>query len=133
LDKNYTIDGQAAVNPNMFSFYDGVWNKSTIKGAMMMRPIVGKWLEPTAKVSEVTNVEKTISVYPNPASNIIQVGNTLGDVFELSLYDLTGKEILRQYSSNTMDIRAISDGLYILRISNTEKSIYNTEKIIIKK
>jgi hypothetical protein len=100
---------------------------------MMMRPIVGKWLEPTAKVSEVTNVEKTISVYPNPASNIIQVGNTLGDVFELSLYDLTGKEILRQYSSNTMDIRAISDGLYILRISNTEKSIYNTEKIIIKK
>lgn len=133
LDKNYTIDGQAAVNPNMFSFYDGVWNKSTIKGAMMMRPIVGKWLEPTAKVSEVTNVEKTISVYPNPASNIIQVGNTLGDVFELSLYDLTGKEILNQISSNSMDIQAISDGLYILRISNTEKSIYKTEKIIIKK
>jgi hypothetical protein len=81
----------------------------------------------------VTNVEKTISVYPNPASNIIQVGNTLGDVFELSLYDLTGKEILRQSSSNAMNLQDIADGLYILRISNTEKLIYKTEKIIIKK
>ena len=133
LDKNYTIDGQTAVNPNMYSFYDGVWNKSIIKGAMMMRPIVGKWLEPTAKVKEVSKDEKTISVYPNPTSNIIQVRNTLGDVFELSLYDLTGKELLNLISSNSMDIQAISDGLYILRISNTEKSIYKTEKIIIKK
>lgn len=133
LDKNYTIDGQAAVNPNMFSFYDGVWNKSGIKGAMMMRPIVGKWIEPTAKVNEVAKAEKNISVYPNPASNIIQVGNTLGDVFELSLFDLTGKEIVRQSASNSIDVEAIKDGLYILRISNTEKSIYKTEKIIIKK
>jgi hypothetical protein len=117
----------------MYSFYDGVWNKSIIKGAMMMRPIVGKWLEPTAKVKEVSKDEKTISVYPNPTSNIIQVRNTLGDVFELSLYDLTGKELLNLISSNSMDIQAISDGLYILRISNTEKSIYKTEKIIIKK
>ena len=72
-------------------------------------------------------------MYPNPTSNIIQVGNTLGDVFELSLFDLTGKEILHQSTTNALDIQAINDGLYILRISNTEKSIYKTEKIIIKK
>ena len=133
LDKNYTIDGQAAVNPNMFSFYDGVWNKSVIKGAMMMRPIVGKWLEPTAKVNELAKSEKSISVYPNPASKTLKVENILGDVFELSLFDLTGKEILRQSSINAINLQDIIEGLYILRISNKEKSIYKTEKIIIKK
>lgn len=133
LDKNYTIDGQEGVNPNMYSYYDGVWNNSSIKGAMMMRPIVGKWLEPTAKVNEVAKSEKSITVYPNPASSNLKVENSLGDLFELSLFNLKGKEILQQSSSNTMNLQDITDGLYILRISNAEKSFYKTEKIIIKK
>ncbi len=133
LDKNYTIDGQAAINPNMFSYYDGVWSNSNIKGAMMLRPIVSKWIEPIAKVNEVENTTNSIKVYPNPASNLIKIENASNDIFEMHLFDLMGKEITIQSDGSIINMESVNDGLYILRIINTEKSIYKTEKIIIKK
>ncbi len=131
LDKNYTINGQKAANPNIYSFYDGVWNPTIIKGALMMRPIVGKWINPILKVNEIEKQIDEIKVYPNPASRLINIGNSKQDIFDITLYDLCGKELLHKNLSNTIDIQMIQNGVYILHISNEDKLIYKNVKIII--
>ncbi|AEV31092.1 hypothetical protein Oweho_0068 [Owenweeksia hongkongensis DSM 17368] len=69
--------------------------------------------------SEFENDLTEISVYPNPASSVlnIEMEDQFGD-YELELVDVTGK-ICNQMSligSGTMEVSTLNSGLYILRV-----------------
>jgi uncharacterized protein (TIGR02145 family) len=66
--------------------------------------------------------EKSIEIYPIPASRILHFQNLTGKAF-LSIFDLQGRKIMDQIIiNNQADISDLSDGIYLVYISD-EKNI----------
>lgn len=74
--------------------------------------------------ASIADVENAIKVFPNPAKDFISVESSSNAMIsDMILYDVSGKEILKQSfgtTSATLNISAISNGLYILKVKNSE-------------
>jgi hypothetical protein len=67
------------------------------------------------------NQNSSLIVYPNPAKDFIQISLPAFNVF--FLYDAQGK-LISQGKENTIDVRSISNGIYLLKIVNGLDEIY---------
>ncbi|MCR6640630.1 MAG: T9SS type A sorting domain-containing protein [Sporocytophaga sp.] len=65
--------------------------------------------------------EKSSGFYPNPAVDYIYLKNTL-NVEQANLYDLSGKLIRSFDGTETLDISGIEKGVFLIRITNKDKS-----------
>lgn len=95
----------------------------------------GSYLNPSIGVLAVSNLavsttEKNIfNIYPNPSNSIITI-STPNEIIEKTIYNLQGKLIKSiQNNSKEIDIKDLSDGIYLLKIT-TENGIINTQKLI---
>ena len=74
------------------------------------------------------------SIYPNPFNNMLYVElPDAGGVFELVLYDLHGKEIVRQKSNERLSGIQTNDlkkGLYLLKITNLTHNLSSSYKVL---
>jgi len=81
---------------------------------------------------EEENELSTLSLYPNPASDIVQIvlPTDIKNI-EIEVFDNAGKQISMQLSAdNTIDVSNIASGLYLVNItSNNSKT---TKKLIVK-
>ncbi|MBO7540993.1 MAG: T9SS type A sorting domain-containing protein, partial [Bacteroidales bacterium] len=76
--------------------------------------------------------EGTISLYPNPASNVLNIALQGTDVNEVVVIDIYGKTALRANvaeGSNTLDISALPAGLYFVQL-RADNNVKSTQKII---
>lgn len=74
-----------------------------------------------------------VSVYPNPANDLINIKSTLSEG-SITIFDMTGKLLLNQQISgamNSINTSELKNGIYNLIISNGEKT--SSEKLIIQK
>lgn len=73
-----------------------------------------------------------VSIYPNPADDIIYVNTNFNKVSTISLFDIYGKKLLETVDSGkvNIDVSSFASGIYLLRIEND--SFNNTSKIIIQ-
>ena len=65
------------------------------------------------------------SVSPNPAKSFIRINNPFNESCTISIIDLTGQEILQQYSSDKvieLDISTINSGVYLLKIKSKNQN-----------
>jgi len=68
----------------------------------------------TTSVYEVSS--STVSIYPNPASDMINI-EVDGELdFQVSLYDLNGKMMVTERHATRLSIDAIPAGIYLLEI-----------------
>lgn len=74
-----------------------------------------------------------VSVYPNPANNIlnIRLNNSNTTLKSVQLYDVTGKRVFNSNTASTIDVSNFSRGLYILKVEANNGSALN-KKVIIK-
>jgi hypothetical protein len=75
---------------------------------------------------ETLGIEKfndnSFSIYPNPASNIINIkGVTLGS--KLSIYNVLGKLVLSKTTSNEIDLERLNRGVYIIKIRSQNNEV----------
>lgn len=118
----------------------GKWIPSTKPGAWMMRPHFGKKLPLISGTSEASkNIENGFSVYPNPASDRIYIKakeellNKLSDVI-VTLNDAMGRLILTQNNDiDFIDISAVPNGFYFIKITDRKLQYSSTHKIVINK
>ena len=62
----------------------------------------------------VINYKDNITIYPNPATNVI---NIFGDsVLEVKIYNNIGQLILNEYNTNEINVSKLTNGIYILSI-----------------
>jgi len=87
-------------------------------------------------VNEFSLNDNTITVYPNPAKNQINISikdGVMETPVRVSIYDILGKVIYNEYCSKnkiTINSSDWASGLYTMRLEQNEKSIY--KKIIIE-
>lgn len=89
------------------TIYDNVW--------FFKYPIPDNVLS----ANEMSNKLKDISVYPNPTNDYIKISKKMD---ELVLYDLSGRLILSVENTDTVDLRTLNTGIYILKAKNKKET-----------
>lgn len=75
-------------------------------------------------VEYISSIEKNnIVIYPDPADNFIKLKIKNFNIQSVTIYDLTGKEVLIVKEKNTLDISDLFPGMYFLKISLANKTI----------
>lgn len=91
----------------------------------------------TLPIDEFKNLNKQIKIYPNPliSGNEIYLSFGTKNSFEIGIYNVTGKLILKT-NTNNEDLKAInignfSKGLYLVKISTNKVSV--SRKLVVLK
>lgn len=94
------------------------WNFATDKVSNNIT-LIAKWKESTS--SSIDYDSEGISVFPNPAGNILQFKNP-GKISHISIYDTQGKSICKPIiSDHYIDISCLPDGSYFLVLNQENK------------
>ncbi len=85
-----------------------------------------------ATLSVEENELSQLSLYPNPAKDIVKIQMPVGlEDIKIEVFDNAGKQIAMQLSSeNTIDVSNIASGLYLITI--TSNDIKTTKKLIVE-
>ena len=78
--------------------------------------------------------EGTISLYPNPANNVLNIALQGSDVNEVVVIDIYGKTVARTTvaeGNNTLDVSALPAGMYFVQL-RANNSVKATQKIVKK-
>ena len=80
----------------------------------------------TLTIIEENLIEKGYEIYPNPTSDYIYINNNIE--LEIVVFDLLGKQVMKEYITNKFDISCLEKGTYILNLSDGINT--STHKII---
>jgi hypothetical protein len=122
LDKN-TSSGE-----KLFSNTNGAWVKNeSVVGSLMFRPIFGEGLPDDPNGLED---EKTLTVYPNPASGTFQFA---GGAERVTIYDMTGRQVdfvtETTLTETRVTLASAARGIYIMRVH--QDGVVRTAKVLI--
>ena len=129
LDKNSEADSS-----DIYYNFGPEWIKNSgsdrLKGALMIRPVVGGIIKDLLTATEPTLISNDLIVFPNPSAEIIRWSD---DSFkQVELLDMLGQSRLStKVESPEINISALPDGVYLLRLSKQEQTL--VRKVIIKK
>lgn len=74
-----------------------------------------------------SNLEKQVNVFPNPASDFINLVVNNGNIQSVAVFDLWGKQVFSRENINTSNYRvtlyALSKGMYTVKVKTTEGTI----------
>ncbi|MCB0760826.1 MAG: choice-of-anchor B family protein [Flavobacteriales bacterium] len=148
-DGYYAFDCSDMANPTVAAFYDtsSIPNGMSYKGAWGVYPFLPSGNVLVSDMQEglfvlapsfPTNVEmpvvKQTGIFPNPVERGSQLNIDFPDAAIARLFDIAGTQISETILSeekSTLDIpEKVTPGLYILRVSGSEKTI--TERIIVE-
>lgn len=133
LDVNHKVNYQYLPNPEMSYYVNGIWRPTAIPGALMMRPLVGKWLDPPpVGLHENKAGRMEITLYPNPSTGLVQIrAGNLQDC-SVSVCDVSGKEVYRTHSpAGGIDLSGLVSGIYFVKVSNTKNGASAVSKLLI--
>lgn len=112
-----------------FYWINGEWNQSQVDGSVMIRPVVGEPLKITGIDDIFTKNNNIIRIWPNPASDHITVEKgdlPLSGQTYISIYDLSGRELIKVEDSDRIDITSLQKGIYIVITRYNGKTVgYN--------
>lgn len=126
--KGYVVNNEQATNittKNNGEF--GNFDDQVINDVQFVMPMIS----PT-ETTVVSELDKSIAIYPNPAKNVINITNTKGATIEL--YDIFGKK-LNDYTSTTstmqISTRDLENGTYFIQIFKDGQLV--TKKVTVVK
>jgi hypothetical protein len=111
LDVNRIGDNHAYYNVT------GDWSHSLVSGAIMMRPLLGRYVSGSS-IHEVDTRKATWSVFPNPATNRIQFRFKGTELARYRITDVQGHVSVTGMASNggDVDISQLSPGMYFVSL-----------------
>ena len=133
LDENSNWDSTKLwINTN------NAWTPSVIDGSIMIRPVFG-----TAMSLGIKNMDNqlanSLSIFPNPASDKINLNWTTDQYVQsndllVQIYDPQERLILSKTGfQNQIDITGISEGFYLIKVTDTKTATSFTKKLIINR
>jgi hypothetical protein len=127
LDLNRIHNNRAYYNIN------GTWYPSSIKGSIMLRPILGKDFN-TAVRNVTLNRDQRLKIYPNPATNTVSIrmdDPTQAFGTRLSIYSMQGV-LLQSYNElpQTIDVTALKPGPYLI-LTTSSRGEQEWQKLLI--
>lgn len=95
----------------------GNWTPSSISGAIMMRPLLGRYISGSS-VDDVQFTKDDWQIFPNPAQNEIRLRYEGDNHPTFRITDLQGKVLLTGKAQNDqpIDISQLSPGMYFMNL-----------------
>lgn len=113
---------------NFYSLDGGfTWSASQIPGTIMIRPVFSTAMDLELSLNENDFETTDFSIYPNPSNDLINIQVNRGQYHGCELYNLQGKLILES-NETTLDISNNPDGIYFIKIKNTNHILYKVIK-----
>lgn len=132
FDKNYPESFGKAYNPMLFYNTDGTWRVSGFPGTVMMRPVVGKSLEPATGMAP-KQTTRAVKVYPNPAHSLLYINLPEQTEGTIQVMDMQGRVILsKNIDGPVLNISELPAGMYILQLQNNLTQQHYTTKFTIE-
>jgi len=113
------------------------WVQSAIKGSIMINPLMGCLLPPLpTNITEPKELENSLLVFPNPAQDRINIEAKGSIATEASIIILSsiGQTVYSApyRAQESIDVSALSNGVYFIQLMNVETSApVTTKKLII--
>src|SRR5690606_3930680 len=82
--------------------------------------------DPTAGLE--TSVFHEVKMYPNPTSGLLYIESTQ-EVQSYEMYNLIGQQLLKGNFTGSIDMKDISKGTYIIRLTTPNGEVF-TDKVI---
>lgn len=120
---NNTIKGIALNNIDKITFSAGnmVLNKVDVSFESILLTDVRKITFGTLSgTNSVLFDDKSVSVFPNPASNYITIKNPFSIYLDFSIFSLDGRQLIQKTitsETETTDISYLSNGIYLLKMN----------------
>ena len=98
------------------------WQNTGFEGSLMMRPVFVSDKDLAMSLKE-NDWNPTLNVYPNPATDMVNIQVQDGNATSFEIYDMQGKIVLQDIvnSNNTsLNVSSLSNGLYILSLRNEQ-------------
>ena len=88
----------------------------------------------TVGVNELPLTEVQSYIYPNPANDLLNIYISKKSDYTISIYNITGQLIYKTLTTDdftTIDTKNISEGLYIIQITDSKSNEKITKKIVL--
>lgn len=113
----------------------GVWYTSVYSGSLMIRPVFGNPAYDVSSVHE-SQMNSSITVYPNPASDAINVaGLESGQNYSASIVDVSGREVALQTitaENASVDVSMLPAGTYIMNLTDENGDRVGVQRIVVQ-
>lgn len=130
---NLGLDLNTDVDPSRKFFnVTGNWTNSAIDGAWMIRPVFSS-TPIDVGISDVSDAS-TVKLYPNPASNMVNVDvdERLRAGLTFEVVDVTGRVVIDTAPLRSgFSVAGLSDGLYFVRFRIGDSEEYFTKRMIV--
>ncbi len=83
----------------------------------------------TLGIQEVDTRNYEVSIFPNPASDVINIKTDL-EFTTVELYDILGKRVLQTGPTNQLNISSFKSGVYFIKLHSTKATL--TKKVVIE-
>lgn len=105
------------------------WYASSIEGSLLLRPDFGNG--EILGVKENASSNGTLLVFPNPASEEINLRLSLSSIESVQLFDISGRQTnISLGTDQKLNVSSLANGAYFVRVTTSDKKIY-TQKIIV--
>lgn len=92
---------------------------------------------PTMSIAEGNISSAAVTVYPNPARNIINISHVGVNSIKATLYSVNGQPVKTANVNGsqilTMDLSSVNNGFYLLHVADENGQTLETKKVIIRK
>jgi len=86
-----------------------------------------EYINPNLSIGENNWLEKAISLYPNPATELINITASEGvEVRSITLYSALGQRIMDVEGANSIDVSLLPSGVYYMTIETDHGSVNKT-------
>lgn len=146
---NLGFDSGNDASDNIFYNVTGEWVQTSYKGALMIRPLLGKKLKEDLKLK--SSISDQFLIVPNPSDNgqisfvfqvmhehrftpqNIELNEEVLHDLQIEVFNLMGQKVFESNYQPTLDLGHLKKGIYLLRINNLPNQTSMVQKLIIGK
>jgi len=129
---NAGLDLNTSHNGRQFFWLNGDWYQSQVSGSLMIRAITGPKLTSTG-IKDLSGIFNRVTIWPNPARDILNIktDETIAAFHPIThtVYDMSGRLLMKATDVNHIDISTIRPGIYIL-ISTHRGAVVSRNRFI---
>jgi len=101
----------------------GALNINPLTNSVYVDSIVFDNVVPSALgTADFGNTKKTISLYPNPAKEVLNISSS-SQIAKIEVYDLLGKKVASNNNASDVNIAALGKGAYIVKVVQENGSV----------
>lgn len=73
---------------------------------------------------EDQNVTQNATIYPNPATNVINISLKNATVAHVAIYSLTGAKVMQIEDASKLNISKLAVGVYLVRVQDSNNAVF---------